>query len=64
MIESEPEPVHEVTNCEDGYDIDMHYSAIINNADYDCPIRSISFKDTYILQTRIFQLVKKFKNVK
>ena len=59
VIECEPEPSHEVTSSEGGFDIDVHFSAIINNTEYDCPIKVISFKDTNILQTRIFQLVIK-----
>lgn len=56
VVEVEPEPPHELTSAEGGLDIDMHFSAIVSTAEYDCPTRAISFKDTYVLQTKIFKL--------
>lgn len=58
VIDIETEPAHETTCTEGGIDIDMQYSAIISTAEYECPTKAISFKDTYVLQTKTFKSVQ------
>ena len=55
VIETEPEPEYKIINEDEGGDINVFLSAVTTYAEYECPTSAISFKDTYILQTKVFR---------
>lgn len=54
VTEKEPEPEHKVSE-EGSRDIDLFVSAEINFAEYECSVKNIWFKDTYMFQTRAYR---------
>ena len=54
-METEPEPEYKIINEDEGGDINVFLSAVTTYAEYECPTSAISFKDTYILQTKVFR---------
>ena len=54
MVETEAEPEHKVFD-KTGEDLDVFLTAEAAYAKYECPSRVIDFKDTYVLQTKVFR---------
>ena len=54
VVETEPEPEHKVIE-KNGEDLELFLTGEAAYAKYDCPSRLIDFKDTYVLQTKVFR---------
>ena len=54
VTEKEPEPEHKVSE-EGSKDIDVYVSAVVGFAEYECPVKTIRFRDTYMFQTRLYR---------
>lgn len=54
VVETEPEPEHKVID-KNGEDLELFLTGEAAYAKYDCPSRLIDFRDTYVLQTKVFR---------
>ncbi|XP_044515296.1 hydrocephalus-inducing protein homolog [Gracilinanus agilis] len=54
VIETDPEPAHVVVD-ENYQDLDLLVSAVADFASFLSPVKEVSFKDTLVFQTRIFE---------
>lgn len=55
VIETEPEPDHKLLD-KNGEDLEVYLTAETAFAEYECTACVIDFKDTYVLQTKLFRL--------
>lgn len=54
VIETEAEPENKQLD-KTGEDLEVFLTAETAFADYECPSRAIKFKNTYILQTKVYK---------